>query len=430
MEVSRIDADGNLYCKGKIKMKGTKFIDVSDGYFHTVAIDEDGILWGWYQMNLGSWFDQDPSPYNEHKTPVKIMEDVRFTSVTAGQWHTVAIDENGGLWEWNQYVLSNEKISRRIWAGNPVRTASTWAHDGIIAAIDRGFVPAEIQGRYTNVITRAEFCRMAVKWVEYALGKDIDSIVAEQGISKRMKHKFSDTTDPAILAAYRLGITTGSVTPTSDKPGKFNPNGKFTRQEAATMIMKTCKVVGMDVSNVKDAKFKDISTASKWAVDAINFVSNNGIMSGTKNNNFNPKATFTRERSIIAFNNIKLDDFGITPATPEEKIIPPYPVILEAPDGGKIEITDVKMGTDSRGREVMNIYIKNINSQSIRTISFGVHYLREKTSFNTTSSTQRPFEIAPGKTEIYAIQTAYIIEWISKSDEPFTAGYTLLGIGF
>jgi hypothetical protein len=78
---------------------------------------------------------------------------------------------------------------------------------------------------------------MAVKWVEYALGKPIVEIVTERGYPERMGHTFSDTTDASLMAAYRLGITSGSVAPTVSSPGQFNPTGQFSRQEAATMIM-------------------------------------------------------------------------------------------------------------------------------------------------------------------------------------------------
>jgi hypothetical protein len=191
---------------------------------------------------------------------------------------------------------------------NPLDSASSWAKEGITAAIGKGFVPADIQGSYTNVITRAEFCRMAVKWLEYRLGKNIDTIVAENGDPARMGHTFSDTTDPAILAAYRLGVTGGTSAPADGKPGTFNPSGQFSREQAATMIRNTCRAAGMDISNTASAGFNDIGTASSWAVDSINYVRNAGIMSGTgtaDNPMFSPQNNYTREQSIITFNNLK-----------------------------------------------------------------------------------------------------------------------------
>jgi hypothetical protein len=193
---------------------------------------------------------------------------------------------------------------------DPLDSASTWAREGITSALDKGFIPSDIQSNYTNVITRAEFCRMAVKWVEYATGKSIDDVLAEYGVF-RNQNAFSDTNDSDILAAFALGITSGTVAPTAERPGVFAPNGQFTREQAATMIMNTCRVIGADVSNPPAADFTDMNRASGWAHPGINFVRAYGIMSGTSTTAavFSPKDTFTRQQSIVTFNNILPEQF-------------------------------------------------------------------------------------------------------------------------
>ena len=182
----------------------------------------------------------------------------------------------------------------------PIDTAASWARVGILDAVDKGFVPEDLQDDYTNVITRQEFCRLAIKFVEYGTGKSIDVILAERGVT-RTPGVFSDTSDPEILAAYALGITSGTG------GGKFSPNGVFSREQAATMLMNTCKVVGMNIQEAPTAGFVDIDSASSWAVDGINFCYANSIMSGTSTTSliFTPKGTFTRQESIITFNSIR-----------------------------------------------------------------------------------------------------------------------------
>jgi len=179
-------------------------------------------------------------------------------------------------------------------------SASIWARDGITDAVAKGYVPEDIQGGYTDVITRREFCRMAVMWVEYATGKSIDAVLAEQGKSID-PYSFTDTNDPYILAAFALGITSGTG------GGQFTPNGQFSREQAATMIMNTCRVIGANVGDSPDSGFADMGSASSWAVDGINYVRANGIMQGTGNDSFSPKFIYTREQSIITFNNIDPD---------------------------------------------------------------------------------------------------------------------------
>ena len=193
-----------------------------------------------------------------------------------------------------------------------LNTADSWARAGIQSAFERGFVPAELLNNYTNVITRAEFSRLAVQWMEYTLGQTIDQIVAAYGISERMAHTFSDTTDPVILSAYRLGILNGITAPTATTPGVFNPGGQFSRQQAATMIMNVCRIIGADVDNVPAANFVDLETAASWALDGINFVYANGIMSGTSVTTpiFSPLTNFTRQESINLFNNIDYSELA------------------------------------------------------------------------------------------------------------------------
>jgi len=181
---------------------------------------------------------------------------------------------------------------------NPGGAASPWAREGVAEAIKKGFVPAELQNNYTSVITRGEFCRMAIKWLEYACGKSIDAILAERG-EIRDPGAFTDTSDPDILAAFALGVTSG----VGGK--KFNSGGEITREQAAVMIMNTVRVLESDTSAPPPSGFADLSAASGWARGAIDFVRARGIMQGTGNNNFNPQGLYTREQSIVTFNNIK-----------------------------------------------------------------------------------------------------------------------------
>jgi hypothetical protein len=188
---------------------------------------------------------------------------------------------------------------------NPIDSASTWARENITSALAKGFIPADIQGDYTAPITRQEFCRMAVKFVEYYTGKSIDAVMADKGVV-RQQNAFSDTNDQDILAAYALGITSGTVAPTATSPGKFDPDSQFNREQAATMLQRVCRVVGMNANAVADQGYTDISSASSWAVEAINYCYANKIMTGTSTTplTFSPKDTYSREQSIITFDRI------------------------------------------------------------------------------------------------------------------------------
>ena len=183
--------------------------------------------------------------------------------------------------------------------------ASKWARAEIISAIVKGFVPEEIKDDYTKVITRQEFCRLAVRFVEYALDQDINEVLIDKGLSSN-PDSFADTADPYILAAYALGITNGTKSPTDTEPGLFTPDGILSRQEAATMLMRLCRLIGMDVGAPPASDFVDMGAADSWAHDGINFVRANGIMGGTSTTTptFSPKGTYTRQESIVTFDRI------------------------------------------------------------------------------------------------------------------------------
>lgn len=195
-------------------------------------------------------------------------------------------------------------------AADPIDSASDWARDAIMTATANGYVPYDIRNNYKKVITRAEFCRMAVMYVEYATGLSADAIMMAKGVS-RDPDAFSDTSAPYILAAHALGIANG----TDSEKRLFSPDGEISREQAATMIMNTCMVIGIDVSNPPISGFVDMSSAAEWAVDSISFCYANKIMNGTNVSplSFSPKETYTREQSIMTFNNI--DTSGIIEQT-------------------------------------------------------------------------------------------------------------------
>ena len=208
-------------------------------------------------------------------------------------------------------VLNNITSPDYPATANALDTAAPWAKEAIENALKKGFVPSDIQSEYSKIITRAEFCRMAIKWLEYATGKDIDIVLAEKGLT-RSTNIFTDTNDPDILAAFALAITNGTSATT------FTPDGQISREQAATMLMNTCSAIGADVTGTPTSDFVDLGTASVWAVDGINFVRANGIMGGTSTDpsrpTFSPKGTYTRQESIVTFDRIKLfeGDFDVS----------------------------------------------------------------------------------------------------------------------
>ncbi|GAB2857631.1 hypothetical protein GCM10027277_27560 [Pseudoduganella ginsengisoli] len=71
---------------------------VAQGEFHTLAVDSDGILWGWGfnqngQLGDGSLVDK--------TTPVQIGT-IKWSQIAAGKSHSMGIDKDGALYAWGR----------------------------------------------------------------------------------------------------------------------------------------------------------------------------------------------------------------------------------------------------------------------------------------------------------------------------------------
>ncbi len=82
-----------------------KWIAVSAGSQHTVAIKEDGTLWGWGFNIYGELGSSDFDNYIDYtKSPVQISSN-RWIAVSAGEYFTVGLKEDGSLWAWGRNDL-------------------------------------------------------------------------------------------------------------------------------------------------------------------------------------------------------------------------------------------------------------------------------------------------------------------------------------
>ena len=80
---------------------GTTFASVAAGGFHSVAIDQDGAAWGWGANQLGEVGD---GTQEQRVVPVRVAMPAAasFTRVAAGEQHSVALDQRGNVWAWGR----------------------------------------------------------------------------------------------------------------------------------------------------------------------------------------------------------------------------------------------------------------------------------------------------------------------------------------
>ena len=198
---------------------------------------------------------------------------------------------------WQTFVMpSNDVVLKAVYQEIPTRDYSSWALAEIIKAMDLKLIPDILlkpYSEYTRPITRAEFAAVSVKVYEALSGTTA---------SPSATNPFSDTSDIEILKAYNLGITMGT------SASLFSPNDLLSREEAATMLTRVFKRVTMSgwtlaedskftLSYNKTSTFADDNRISDWAKDSVYFMTAKGIIQGTGNNKFSPRAITSEEKA-------------------------------------------------------------------------------------------------------------------------------------
>jgi len=96
----------------------TNWKSVSAGNDHTVAIKTDGTLWAWGRNDSGQLGNGESGDGKFKSAPIKIGTDTNWKSVSAGGYHTAAIQTDGTLWTWGR------NDSRQLGDGTETNCAS------------------------------------------------------------------------------------------------------------------------------------------------------------------------------------------------------------------------------------------------------------------------------------------------------------------
>ncbi len=91
---------------------GLHWVSVSTGDYHTVAIKNDGTLWAWGWNNHGQLGNDSTTDEN---SPIKIGVASNWVSVSGGDFFSIAINENDQLWAWGD----NEYGQVHAWVTEP-----------------------------------------------------------------------------------------------------------------------------------------------------------------------------------------------------------------------------------------------------------------------------------------------------------------------
>jgi len=79
------------------KQDSLEFKVVSAGFYHTLAVDVNGDVWGWGDNESGQLGEVDSANSN---VPIKISNLSKIVKVVGGKEHSVALREDGTVWSW------------------------------------------------------------------------------------------------------------------------------------------------------------------------------------------------------------------------------------------------------------------------------------------------------------------------------------------
>lgn len=233
---------------------------------------------GWQEASAGAWWLSDetrtvfvPEAYNDGKLVVVESASIqlRMRYVYAGGVHVQPM-----MSPWSNIV----SINTPKWS-----KASPWATTELNSAFEYGLMPDILLGKdLTQAITREEFCELALLLYEKTTGK---SAVAAS------PNPFKDTTNPQILKAYSLKITSGTSATT------FSPLQLINREQCATMLYRTITAIKpeSDYSVVGLKDFPDQKHISEFAIIPTKYMAKLGIIKGDASGNFMPKAITSSE---------------------------------------------------------------------------------------------------------------------------------------
>ena len=165
--------------------------------------------------------------------------------------------------------------------GEPV---DEWALDLVNQAISLNLMPAHLKGQDLRAnITRTQFAALAVHLYEAVSG----TVVQAPATSP-----FTDTSDTEVAKAHALGLV-GGVSET-----EFGVNVPLNREQAATILSALCKALGSNPS-AGTVTFTDSASISSWAMPAVSYMAQNGVVAGYDDGTFRPHASAQRQACLI-----------------------------------------------------------------------------------------------------------------------------------
>jgi len=104
---------------------------------------------------------------------------------------------------------------------------------------------------------------------------------------------FTDTKDANVEKAAYLGIVNGIGN------DRFAPDSLLTREQAAVMLTRLARLLGISERDVGSHHFSDEIEISSWAYLDVKQAQSLGIMGGLGDGQFSPRLPYIKEQCIV-----------------------------------------------------------------------------------------------------------------------------------
>lgn len=171
--------------------------------------------------------------------------------------------------------------------------SAPWAQPFAREAASKNLLPYEFTGRYSENITREDFCKLLGNLIMVKENySSLDMYMFDRG-QAYLRNYFSDcqNVDNSVNILHALGIVNGK------DESHFDPYGTITREEAATLLSKVAEMY-MWLGNKSTVKYSDANKISPWARFFVTWVTEHGIMSGITTSEFSPQGSYTVEQAV------------------------------------------------------------------------------------------------------------------------------------
>ena len=220
-----------------------------------------------------------------------------------------------------KFILISMVLTSSYHILNPVfaeAIADSWAKPSVTAMEKANLIPGALKddADLTKNVSREEFAELITTYY--------NAVEKQTSIPSPSESKFTDTKNPLIVMANKLGIVGGYP------DGSFKPYNNITRQEIAVMANQAEKQL-TNIGQTKNVdKFSDKAKIADWAKESVGSLSNAGGIGGYPDGTFKPTNNMTKQEAIALVSNLAVKAGLI------EK--PTAPVVV-APVGGAV--TDI-----------------------------------------------------------------------------------------